>query len=79
MQALCGHSLAWGLKCHDWYTERNSEKRCERAAKRMPSEPYVCVGEHKGDIVIKVLKAPYGHQHRTVQKKDKTYGSDMVK
>jgi hypothetical protein len=58
VQALCGHSLAWGLKCYDRYTKGNSEKRCERAAKRMPSEPYGCVGKHEGDVVIKVLKAP---------------------
>lgn len=79
MQALCGHSLAWGLKCYDRYTKRNSEKRCERATKRMPNEPYLCVGKHKGDVVIKILKTQNGHQHRTVQKNDKTYGSDRVK
>ena len=58
VQALCGHSLAWGLKCYDWYTKRNSKKRRERAAKRMPSEPYFSVGKHKGDVVKKVLKPP---------------------
>ena len=56
MQALSGHPLAWRLKRYNWYTERDSEKRCERAAKRMSDDPYVCIGKHQGYVVIKVLK-----------------------
>lgn len=56
MQALSGHPLAWRLKRYNWYTERDSEKRCERAAKRVPDDPYVCIGKHQGYVVIKVLK-----------------------
>ncbi len=56
MQALRGHSLAWGFERHDRYTECDSKKRCERAAKGMPGDPYICVGKHKGYIVIEILK-----------------------
>ena len=56
MQALRGHSLSWGLERYDWYTKRDSEKRCKRAAKGMPNDPYLCMGKHPGDVVIEVLK-----------------------
>jgi GH35 family endo-1,4-beta-xylanase len=56
VQALRGHSLTWGLESHDWYTKRDPEKRCERAAKGMPDQPYVCVGKQQRDVIIEVLK-----------------------
>jgi hypothetical protein len=56
MQALRSHALAGGLKCHNWGTKRDPEKRRERAAKGMSDNPDVRVGKYERDIIVEVLK-----------------------
>ena len=57
MQALRGHALAGGLKCHNWHTKRGPEERSERATKGMPDNPDLRIGKHERDIVVEVLNS----------------------
>ncbi len=47
-----------GPRRYNSCTERDSEKRCERATKGMSGDPYIRINieKHQGYVVIKVLR-----------------------